>query len=85
MNLEILRLWERSESSLETVVLVTHSITEALLMADRIVVLSGRPAHVAAVFELASGEPRSERFARIEGTAAFQQMARAIRKELQAS
>src|SRR5580692_8471690 len=85
MNLEILRLWERSESSLETVVFVTHSITEALLMADRIVVLSGRPARVAAVFELATGEPRSERFSLVEGTAAFQQMARAIRKEIQAS
>jgi NitT/TauT family transport system ATP-binding protein len=85
MNLEVLRLWERSESSLDTVVFVTHSITEALLMADRVVVLSGRPAHVAAVFELATGEPRSERFSHVEGTAAFQQMAREIRKELQAS
>jgi hypothetical protein len=37
------------------------------------------------VFELATGEPRSERFSLVEGTAAFQQMARAIRKEIQAS
>jgi NitT/TauT family transport system ATP-binding protein len=85
MNLEILRLWERSESSLETVVLVTHSITEALLMADRIVVFSARPAHVAAVFEVAFAAPRSERFSRIEGTADFQRLIRAIRRELQPS
>jgi NitT/TauT family transport system ATP-binding protein len=38
-DLELLRLWERAGS---TVVLVTHSIAEAILVADRIVVLSTR-------------------------------------------
>jgi NitT/TauT family transport system ATP-binding protein len=85
MNLEILRLWERSDCSLETVVLVTHSIPEALLMADRIAVLSTRPARVASVFEVPFGKPRSERFPHLEGTARFQEMVRAVRKELQPS
>jgi NitT/TauT family transport system ATP-binding protein len=85
MNQQLLRLWERSETSLETVVLVTHSVTEALLMADRVVVLTGRPAHVAAVFEVDFGKARSERFSWIEGTPDFQEMLRAVRARLQSS
>jgi ABC-type nitrate/sulfonate/bicarbonate transport system ATPase subunit len=85
MNQELLRLWERSETPLQTVVLVTHSVTEALLMADRVVVFTGRPAHVAAIFNVDFGKPRSERFSRIEGTAHFQEMRRAVRAELQTS
>jgi NitT/TauT family transport system ATP-binding protein len=85
MNQELLRLWERSETPLETVVLVTHSVTEALLMADRVVVLSGRPADVAGVFDIGFGKPRSEHFSRIEGTTQFQDTLRAVRATLQAS
>jgi NitT/TauT family transport system ATP-binding protein len=42
-----------------TVLLVTHDVEEALLLADRVVVLSPRPAHVLA--ELAVGAPRPRR------------------------
>jgi NitT/TauT family transport system ATP-binding protein len=42
-DLELLRLWERSRA---TIVLVTHSIPEAILIADRVVVLTPRPARV---------------------------------------
>jgi NitT/TauT family transport system ATP-binding protein len=85
MNQELLRLWERSETALETIVLVTHSVTEALLMADRVVVFTGRPAHVAGIFDVDFGKPRSERFSRIESTAQFQEMRRAVRAQLQVS
>ena len=44
-DLELLRLWERARP---TIVLVTHSIAEAILVADRIVVLSARPGRVVA-------------------------------------
>lgn len=52
---ELLRLWE---SERRTVLLVTHSVEEALVLADRVVVLSARPADVLADFRLPFGRPR---------------------------
>jgi NitT/TauT family transport system ATP-binding protein len=49
-------LWERTTA---TVVFVTHSVEEALFMADRVYVLSGRPARVREVLEVDLPRPRS--------------------------
>ncbi len=43
---EVLQLWRDPALPPEGVVLVTHNIEEAILLADRIVVLSRRPAHL---------------------------------------
>ena len=51
---EVLRLWETHERM--TALLVTHDIDEAILMADRVVVVAGPPGHV--VFELRIDMPR---------------------------
>lgn len=52
-----------------TVVFVTHDITEALLLGDRVVVLSTPPATVAADLEITEARPRSEAWIRsTEGT-----------------
>jgi len=43
MGMELLHIWQARR---KTVVMVTHSISEALLLADRVLVLSQRPAEV---------------------------------------
>ena len=49
LNRLLLRLWEKTG---KTIVFVTHSISEAVLLATRIVVLSGSPGRVQDVIEL---------------------------------
>jgi NitT/TauT family transport system ATP-binding protein len=55
-DLELLRLWERAAT---TIVLVTHNIAEAILVADRIVVMSPRPGRVVADLTVELARPRS--------------------------
>jgi NitT/TauT family transport system ATP-binding protein len=55
-GLELLDLHARTET---TVVFVTHSISEAILLADRVVVLTPRPGRVAAQIQIAVPRPRS--------------------------
>lgn len=52
---KLLEVWEGTG---KTVVFVTHSLREALVLADRICVLSPRPATVKAVYELKVPRPR---------------------------
>ncbi len=55
LDLELLRLWAQART---TMVVVTHSIAEALLVADRIVVLSPRPGRVVADLAVPLDRPR---------------------------
>jgi len=56
MNLELLRIWQASR---KTVVLVTHSIEEALLLSDKVAVFSPRPGYVREVIDVPIARPRS--------------------------
>jgi NitT/TauT family transport system ATP-binding protein len=75
-DLELLRLWERSDS---TIVMVTHSIPEAILVADRVVVLSPRPGRVVADIQVDLPRPRT--IADLDA-AAVSRMAAEIRRHL---
>ena len=55
-DLELLRLWDRSAT---TIVMVTHSIPEAILVADRVVVLSPRPGRIVADIAVDLSRPRT--------------------------
>jgi NitT/TauT family transport system ATP-binding protein len=55
-NLELLRLHERTGT---TVVIVTHSIPEAILVADRVIVMTPRPGRVAGEVRIDAPRPRS--------------------------
>ena len=53
---ELLRIWERTG---KTVVFITHSIDEAIVLADRIVVMSAQPGTTRATFTVPFPRPRS--------------------------
>ncbi len=55
LQFEMLRIWDQRPTAM---MFVTHSIDEAVLMGDRVVVLAGRPAHVRAVREVDLPRPR---------------------------
>ena len=57
MRYELLDLWEATG---KTVVFVTHSVPEATLLADRVVVMSGRPGRVVAEIRVDFPRPRDE-------------------------
>lgn len=55
MRGELLRIWEAER---KTVIFVTHDIDEAVQLADRVVVLSARPAHIQQVVNIDIPHPR---------------------------
>jgi NitT/TauT family transport system ATP-binding protein len=56
MNLELQRIWMETR---KTVALVTHSIGEAVFLADRVVLLSPRPGKIDTTIEVPFERPRS--------------------------
>lgn len=61
MNFELLRIWQQVDS---TVVLVTHNISEAVLLSDSVVVLSDRPARIKGSFLIPFPYPRTQELRR---------------------
>jgi NitT/TauT family transport system ATP-binding protein len=57
LNLELLRVHERMSA---TALLVTHNITEAILLADRVVVMTARPGKIADLIDVPFERPRAQ-------------------------
>ena len=56
LGLELLRIWEIDR---KTILFVTHSIPEAILLADRVVVMTPRPGRIARIIDVGLARPRT--------------------------
>ena len=52
---ELLDIWEKTK---KTVIFITHSVDEAVFLADRIIVLTPRPGRICQVFPVELNRPR---------------------------
>src|SRR5271168_3967410 len=58
---ELLELWQKKTIPTQAIFLVTHNIEEAVLLADRIIVLGRNPGHVRTDFRVAIQHPRDRK------------------------
>lgn len=76
LNHELLRIWQ--EASV-TILFITHSIPEAIFLADRVFLLSARPATLEYVLDVSLPRPREDVMKESE---TFQDMVRCLREKL---
>ena len=80
MNIELLRIWKETGT---TIVLVTHSIAEAVYLGNRVEVMSARPGRI--VESLPVDLPEDRDYGRTMADPRFERLARTIRTHLGAS
>jgi NitT/TauT family transport system ATP-binding protein len=74
LGFELMRIWS---SDKKTVIFVTHNITEAILLADRVVAMTPRPGRIARIFDIDLARPRT---IEMEFTEAFKSYSGQIRE-----
>jgi len=76
LNLELLKIWHQLKP---TIIFVTHSISEAVFLSDRVVVLSERPAKVKAIIDI--DLPRKRKL-EMKEIPEFQEYVKCIREKI---
>jgi NitT/TauT family transport system ATP-binding protein len=76
MNLELQRIWLETG---RTILVVTHSIGEAVFLGDRVILMSPRPGRIDTIIEIPFARPRS---LDLQGTAEFQKIVTDLRHRL---
>src|SRR5436309_458269 len=88
MQAELLRIWEGASgrpgesATRKTVVYVTHSIDEAIVLADRVVVLSARPGRIKDQVDIAAIYARPRDVAAVRSSAPYGELFARIWREL---
>ena len=59
MKSDLLDLWQTQKTNIHAILLVTHNIEEAALLADRIVIFGNDPGHVRAELPVRLPHPRN--------------------------
>jgi NitT/TauT family transport system ATP-binding protein len=59
LNEELIRIWQSRKTRLETILMVTHSVPEAVTMSDRVIVLTSRPARLIEDVHVRCPRPRT--------------------------
>ena len=78
LNIELLQIWEASGS---TVIFVTHSISEAVFLSTRVVVMSPRPGRITGIVDIDLPQPRTNR---TREEPRFAELIRDVRRTLRA-
>ena len=68
---ELLGIWERTRT---TVIFITHSMEEAVLLGDRVVLMTARPGRISEIVEVPLERPRSAAVDSIESSKEFAQI-----------
>jgi NitT/TauT family transport system ATP-binding protein len=76
MNLELQRIWLETG---RTILVVTHSIGEAVFLGDRVILMSPRPGRIDTIIDVSFARPRS---LDLQGTAEFQKIVTDLRHRL---
>jgi NitT/TauT family transport system ATP-binding protein len=79
LNLELQRIWQTQR---RTIILVTHSISEAVFLADRVVSLTTRPGRIESVTPIPFARPRG---LDLQATMEFQTIVKSLRHRLEAA